>query len=66
MIDLDSNGNDVLDDGYLYVEVEAVTHGGVTKRSTMIGTAGFTGRHLRRVRANTAQPEACAAGPLIP
>ncbi len=42
IVDLDSNGNDVLDDGDLYVEIEVVTHGGVTKQSTVIDTAGFT------------------------
>lgn len=42
IVDLDSNGNDVLDDGDLYVEIEAVTHKGVTRQSTVIDTADFT------------------------
>lgn len=53
LVDLDSNGNDVLDDGDLYVEIEAVTHGGVTRRSTVIDTADFaefdTGEHTLTV-----------------
>lgn len=41
--DLDSNGNGVLDDGDLYVEIEAVAHGGATRQSTVIDTADFAG-----------------------